>query len=151
MTTTAHNTDLSVTDGADVRVRVRGTENPRVVPIRPDLKAPSAYTHAIPRSPKEINTSGPSKVRNFVSQHAGDANAALADNWLANGQPRPLGDVWQLELSPTGLTAGLFRAAVYTIAYLACFAVDTNKRAAVTAALLTLSIAAAWAIAAFAH
>lgn len=131
---------------ADVRVRPPG--NRRVVPIRPDLAGPSARPHAIPRSPKRINNDEPGKIRDFLSQHAGEVRESLAASWL--GQDRPQ-NLTTLAKTLGGNPAGWFRLAVYTIAYLACFAVDTNKRATSTAALLALSLLTAWTIAALAH
>lgn len=124
-------------------VRVRPPETRRVVPIRPDLAGPSARPHAIPRSPQRINNDKPGKIRNFVSQHAGEARESLAASWLSQDRPQNL---TTLTKTLTANPAGWFRLAVYTIAYLICFAVDTNKRATVTAALLTLSLLTAWAI-----
>ncbi len=144
MTVPARNTGPTVTDGSDVRVRVHGREPARVVPIRPDTDVSTAYTHAIPRSPQPIKQDPPGKIRNFVSQHAGEARQSLADSWL--GQDRPQNLTTIAKQLKTGNPAALFRLAVYTIAYLMCVAVDTNKRAAVTAALLGLSLATAWTL-----
>lgn len=148
MTVAAHNQHPHVTDGEHVDVRVRGSEDRRVVPIRPDLTRGSAHAHAIPDKAAKVKASKPSKVRDFVSQHAGEVPESLAASWLGTDRPQNLTTVaGQVK---TGNPAALFRLAVYALAYLACFAVDTNKRAAVTFTLLTLSLLTAWAISALA-
>lgn len=137
------NTDRECAD-----VRVRGPETRRVVPIRPGMGDSSARPHAISRSPNAINNDKPGKIRNFVSPHVGEARESLAASWLGQDRPQNLTTVAkQVGWNP----AGLFRLAVYTLAYVLCAAVDTNKRATVTAGLLTLSLLAAWALAALAH
>lgn len=125
---------------ADVRVRPPGTR--RVVPIRPDIGDPSARPHAIPRSPNQVNNNEPGKIRNFVSQHAGEARTATAGSWLAHYQPPPLADTARALTANPGTW---LRLTVHTLTYLACVAVDTNKRAAVAAGLLLLSLLTAWA------
>lgn len=146
MTVTAHNNQHPTTDGDDARVRVRAAKNGSVVPIRPDLTPESAHARAIQDDKSKVKDSGPGKIRNFASTHAGEARESLAMSWLGQDRPQNLETVGrQLK---TGNPAALFRLCVYTFAYLACFAVDTNKRAAVTFTLLTLSLLAAWAIAA---
>lgn len=149
MTAPARNDGLTVTDGSDVRVRVHDREPARVVPIRPDTNPSTAYTHAISRSPDPIKHEPPGKIRNFVSQHAGEARQALANGYLGQDRPQNLTEV--AKHLKTGNPIALFRLAVYVGAFLACFAVDTNKRAAITFALLTLSLLSAWAITALAH
>lgn len=148
MTVTAHNNQDSLTDGDDVHERVSATKTGRVVPIRPDLTPGSAHARAIQDSPDKVKSSAPSKVRNFASTHAGEARESLATSWLGTDRPQNLTEV--AKQLKTGNPAGLFRLTVYTLAYLACFAVDTNKRAAVTFLLLTISLSAAWAISALA-
>jgi hypothetical protein len=142
----------NLTDGDDVRVRVRGPENGSVVPIRPGIGQPSARPHAISRSPSNINGGEPGKIRAFVSQHAGEARESLTSGWLGTDRPRNLTDVSRdlLTGNLAHRAAGLFRLAVYALAYLACAAVDTNKRAAVTFTLFALSLTTAWAISALA-
>lgn len=136
------------TDGECADVRVRSTESRRVVPIRPGMGDPSARTRAITRSPQPINNNPPGKIRNFASQHVGEARQSLADSWLGQDRPQNLTAVAKTVFARGNRRIGWFRLTVYTLAYLACFAVDTNKRAAVTAGLLTLSLLAAWATAA---
>lgn len=144
MSVAARNTQPSTTDSANARVRVRAAENPRVVPIRPDTDDPSAHTRAISRSPHVIKGGGPGKIRNFVSQHAGEMRQSLTDGFLGQDQPQNLTAVAK-QLTANPIT--WFRLTVYGIAFLTCFAVDTNKRAAATLTLLVLSLLAAWAIA----
>lgn len=148
MTAPARQDQPSTTDGANARMRVRDSETARVVPIRPDTDPSTGRAHAIPRSPKPIKDDKPGKIRNFASQHVGEARQSLADGFLGQDQPQNLTTVAK---QVTGNPATWFRVAVYGLAYLLCFAVDTNKRAAITATLLTLSLLAAWAISALPH
>ncbi|MET0416627.1 MAG: hypothetical protein ABW022_11470 [Actinoplanes sp.] len=148
MTVAAHNNHPHVTDGEHVRVGVRASETARVLPIRPGLEDSSAGPRAIPRSPHVIKGDKPSKIRDFASQHAGEARESLASSWLGQGRPQNLTQV--ARQVKTGNPVAVFRLAVYSLAYLMCFAIDTNKRAAVTAALLALSLLTAWAISALA-
>jgi hypothetical protein len=149
MTVTAHNNQHPNTDGDDARVRMRVGKTAPVVPIRPDLAPGSAHARAIPDNTPKVKSAKPSKVRNFASQHVGEAKESLASSWLGQDRPQNLETV--AKQLKTGNPAALFRLTVYAIAYIACFAVDTNKRAAVTFTLLALSILTAWAISAFAH
>lgn len=153
MTVTAHNQHPHITNGDDARVRVRGPEDRRGVPIRPDATSGSAHARAIPDKTAKVKTKRPSKVRDFLSTHLSEARAATEDSWLAEHQPRPLRDVAHAVTHPAtigGAVAGPFRLAVYTIAYLMCATVDTNRRTAITFALLVFSTTAAWAISAYA-
>ncbi|MGK5682472.1 hypothetical protein [Actinoplanes sp. URMC 104] len=153
MTVAAHNNHPHVTDGEHVRGGVRGPETARVLPIRPDIDPRTARTRAISRSPVEIQANKTSKIRNFASTHAEEARDAAADSWLAHSRLRPLGDTARDVLHPHGaadVLAGPFRLAVEAIAHLLHESVATNKRAAVTFTLLVLSLATAWAIAAYA-
>ncbi len=149
MTVAAHNQHPHVTDGEHVRGGVRAPEKATVTPIRPDIDPGTARTRAISRSPQPIKDSKPGKIRNFASQHAGEAKQSLADGWLGQDRPQNLTEV--AAKVKTGNPAALFRLTVYAIAYLICFAVDTNKRATVTFTLLALSVLTAWAISALAH
>jgi hypothetical protein len=146
VTAPASNDDPSITQSSDVRMSVRAPKTGSVTPIRPDLtqdsRAPTRY-----HGPQEkIKHDRPSKVRNFASTHLGEARESLAASWLGTDRPQSLTEA--ARTLKTGNPAALFRLAVYTVAYLMCFAVDTNKRAAVTFTLLALSLLSAWAISA---
>lgn len=152
MTVAAHNPDQSTTDSADVRVRVRGTQTGSVVPLRPRSGAASAHARAIPREDPQDKMPKSGKIRNFVSQHAGEVVESTKTGWLATKQPRPLVDtlnstiptraeyprVWPWLLA---LATRIFRLVVHTIAYTAYEATDTDKRAGVALALTALFVA----------
>jgi hypothetical protein len=148
VTAPARNDDPTITERGDVRMSVRAPKAGSVTPIRPDLAHDSRARTRYHGPQEEIKTNKPSKVRDFASQHVGEARESLAASWLATDRPRSLTDVAR-DLTTGSIgnrAAGLGRLAVYTIAYLLCFAVDTNKRAAVTFILIILSLTAAWAI-----
>ncbi len=149
MTVAAPNNHPHVTDGEHVRGGVRASENATVTPIRPDIDPRTARTHAISRSPQPIKDNKRGKIRNFASTHTAEAKQSFADDWLGQDRPQNLTEV--AKRIKTGNPIAVFRLAVYTLAYLICFAVDTNKRATVTFVLVTLSTLTAWAIAALAH
>lgn len=148
MTAPARNDDPNLTHSADVRMSVRAPKTGSVTPIRPDLNQDSRARTRYHGPQEEIKDDRPSKVRDFASQHLGEARDSLAASWLGTDRPQSLADV--AKQIKTGNPAALFRLAVYTIAYLLCLAVDTNKRAAVTFTLLALSLISAWAISALA-
>lgn len=150
MPATASQHESSITDSADVRVRVRAAENGSVVPIRAGMNPGFAHARAIPPDDPNAKTPKPSKIRNFVSQHAGEAGEFLTDGWLGSGRPQSLTDVarttipTRAEAPNVGLwlgmfTARTFRLAVHTLAYLLCAATGTDKRAAVACALTVLT------------
>jgi hypothetical protein len=154
VTATARHDDPCVTDSADVRARVRATETGSVVPIRPGRDPGFAYTHAIPRSLDTDKTNKPSKIRNFASQHAGEAAGSLKDGWLGSGQPKSLSEVASTVIPAKGetsnwavwsgvVTARTFRLCVHTLAYLLCAATDTDERAAVAFVLTVLTFTTA--------
>ncbi len=154
MTATARHDDPTATDRTDVRVRVRDPENGSVVPIRPGMDPGFAYTHAIPRSPTDAKTNNPSKIRDFVSQHAGESVESLKGGWLGAGTPRSLSEVAATVIPAKGeagnpllwlglLAARTFQLAVHTLAYLLCAATDTDNRAAVAFTLTLLTVTAA--------
>lgn len=144
MTAPARNDDPNLTQSGDVRMSVRAPKTGSVTPIRPDLSQDSRARTRYHGPQAEIKTDEPSKVRDFTSQHLGEARESLAASWLGTDRPKSLGEI--AKQIKTGNPAALFRLAVYAIAYLLCFAVDTNKRAAVTFTLLALSLLSAWAI-----
>jgi hypothetical protein len=148
VTAPARNDDPSLTQSADVRMSVRAPKTGSVTPIRPDLTQDSRARTRYHGPQEKIKDDRPSKVRNFASTHLDEARESLAASWLSSDRPQSLGDV--ASKLKTGNPAALFRLAVYTVAYLMCFAVDTNKRAAVTFTLLALSLLSAWAISALA-
>ena len=144
------------TDGDDVHVRMRARGDAVVRPIRPDLNDRTAYTHAISRSPHDDQATDGSKIRNFVSQHAGEAAAELGGSWLATGTMRPLIDTVRSILPAKGEARGphwigvvvvrTFKLAAQTVAYLLYAAVDTDIRAAVALTLTVLAFTAALAL-----
>lgn len=152
MTVTARTTDPSTTDSGDVRMRVRATGNGSVVPIRADMNPGTAYTRAIPREDPPAKNDKPGKIRNFVSQHAGEAKAAAAGGWLASESPQPLTTTLDQTIPARAeypnplqwagaLAARIFRLAVHTLAYIAYASTATDKRAAVAFALTLLTVA----------
>jgi hypothetical protein len=148
VTAPARNDDPFLTQSSDVRMSVRAPKTGSVTPIRPDLTQDSRARTRYHGPQEKIKDDHPSKVRNFASTHLGEARESLAASWLSSDRPQSLGDV--ASKLKTGNPAALFRLTVYTVAYLMCFAVDTNKRAAVTFTLLALSLLSAWAISALA-
>ena len=147
MTATARN----LTDGDDVRVRMRTGPEAVVRPIRPDLNPGAGRARAIPRSPAVDQAQRTSKVRNFVSQHAGDAKAAFGDSAAATELPRTLGDLLD-ETIPTWTEANrnaarwigllavrLWRLAITAGAYQAASAVRTDLRSGISL-LLTIAV-----------
>jgi hypothetical protein len=121
----------------------------------------SAYTHAIPRSPTVDKTNKPSKIRDFASQHAGEAVASVKDGWFGTGRPKNLTEVAATVIPAKGETTNpaawtgtvcvrTFRLAVHAFAYLLCAATDTDKRAAVASALTLLTFTTVLAYAALA-
>ena len=159
MTVTTNGHHHEVTQGGDVRMRVRVAENPAPRPDRADPASGSAYTRAIPRKDHSIKDAAPGKIRNFVLLHAVDAGEALTSIWFLTERPESLhaaakriADLPGGFLPSTGhILTGLIRLAVYTTAYLACFAVATNKRAAATGTLTALTLTATAVAAALGH
>jgi hypothetical protein len=148
VTAPARNDDPFLTHSSDVRMSVRAPKTGSVTPIRPDLTQDSRARTRYHGPQEKIKDDRPSKVRNFASTHLGEARESLAASWLGTDRPQSLAEV--AKRLKTGNPAVLFRLTVYTVAYLMCFAVDTNKRAAVTFTLLALSLLSAWAISALA-
>jgi hypothetical protein len=132
----------------------------RVVPTPPNgpdgrgSAEKSAYTRAIPQGGRPRPQKKPSKIRDFVSLHGGEAAAAAAGAWPLTDRPEALAvvvrQVWprrrdRRRTPPAWAAAfavGVFRLAVYVLAYLLAHAVDTQKRAAVTLAVTVLTVAA---------
>lgn len=142
-----------VTLGADVRMRVRASENPVEASDRPDPTQGSAYTRAIPQEPDIRPAGRPSKIGNFASTHVGDAKAAAKASWFGRERLPAYFDVVR-GIAPangeagnwivwTGLfAAGLLRAALLSLCYLAAFCCATRTGATITAALVACAVCA---------
>lgn len=151
MTAAAEPQRQSVTDGGDVRMRARAADHLRLVPD-PGSESPGfAHARAIPNADSEIKEARPSKVRNFASTHAGEALGEAKRIWFVTERPESLEAVAkEMGNLPGGvgagtlhIAAGIVRLAVYSVAYLVCFAVGTNVRVGVTFCLTVATIAAA--------
>lgn len=142
-----------VTGRDDARRRMRVVRNPGEAAPTADSAPGSAYTRAIPDDLDVRQGKQPSKVRDFVSLHGGEVVADVASSWPATERPSSLAEVarkvWprrgERRRSPVrwlgALAVGVFRLAVYAIAYLLALAVGTDKRAAVALALTLLTVA----------
>lgn len=149
MTAPARQPAPDVTDSGHERMSERAPETARVLPIRPDL-ARESRAHARYHGPRSSGkTNKPSKVRDFVSLHAGEAKTALRTSETAAYAPRSLAELADTITTAKRdsrnighfaalLIARLNRLAVHALAYLACHATDTDKRSAVTLALTAL-------------
>lgn len=147
MTATARN----LTDGDDVRVRMRTGSEAVVRPIRPDIDPGTGRAHAIPRSPAVDQAQQVSKVRNFVSQHVGEVAADLKQSQAATELPATLTELlddtipgWaQANRNPARwiglLAARLWRLAITALAYQTAAAVRTDLRAGISL-LLTIAV-----------
>lgn len=150
MTVTVNGHSYKVTVGDDVRDCVRASEIPAEAADRAVERGGSAYTRAIPQKPEVDHANGTSKVRNFLSQHVGEARAAVAADVTVNEQPMTVGDAWRQVLPEggsvgsyvAGTVAGLFRACVLSVLYVAASSVGTRVRAGVTLALLVIAAVA---------
>lgn len=142
----------TVTHGGDVRMRVRVTENPLKDALGGGTAAGSAHARAIPDDVHARQDAEPSKVRNFVQLHGGDARAALGQSWPLRERPQSLAEVARQVLPGKGecqskvlwllaVGVGVFRLAVFAGLWMLALAVDSRKRAAVALALLSLATA----------
>lgn len=132
-----------VTVRGDVQVCVRAPENP---PGTPDPGAPvseSARVDAPVRAiPLDVIRRQGSKVRDFVSLHAGEARTVALTGWPVTESPQPLATVARQVLPVKGeagspvawvgmAVAGAFRLAVFATCHLVALSVATRIRAAV--------------------
>ena len=140
-----------VTDGSDVRMGVRVTGNPSNGLRGAGSASGSAHARGIPADPDVRQESSPSRVRNFVQLHGGEARQSVTASWPLHDRPSSLADVARRVWPAKGerrrtpvrwagvVAVAVFRLAVYTVAYLLALAVDTDKRAAVAFAFTLLT------------
>ncbi len=145
-----------LTDGDGVRVCVRAQGNPAGTQDRPDSGSESAFTpvhaRAIPDPGKVDKAAAGSSVRNFASQHGGEALTALDQSWLLTEVPLTAGEAWRDVFPQPGTApnkaawlamtaAGLFRALAVSLLHLFLLAVGTRMRAGVALAICVLTVA----------
>lgn len=142
-----------VTGRDDVRRRMRVVRDAGEAASQGGSGSGSAYTRAVPDDGDVRQGKPSSRVRNFASLHGGEAVSELRSSWPLTDRPSSLADVagqvvpdrvdWQTGKAfwLAKFAVGVFRLAVYTIAYLLALAVDTDKRAAVALALTLLTVA----------
>ena len=125
-----------------------------VTPIRPDMNPRFAHARAVPRDDPPAKTSKPSKIRDFVSPHVGEVKEAPELAWLTRQRPDTIaaiaanlipakGEAGNPAVWTAKVIARLFKLAVHCAAYTACAATETDKRAAASACLFILTLAAA--------
>lgn len=142
-----------VTLGGDAQMRVRALENPVETPDSAPDAEESAFTHVhtrvIPDRLADDHARDGSSVRNFASQHGGEALHALRQSWLLTEVPKTAGEAWAEVLPRPGeasgkavwlalSAAGVFRAVVVSFLHLILLAVDTRLRAGVALVLFVV-------------
>jgi hypothetical protein len=151
VTSTINGHRTPITDGDDVQMCVRASENLAAAPKTATERDDSAYTRVIQDDATKVKRSD--KIRDAASLHAAEVASALAGNATVNEVPLTIAEAWRQAVPAKGehggraarlayATGGVHRAIVATLAWGVLAAHGTRLRALVGLALLLTTVAA---------